>query len=163
MKLTLFALAGALAAVLVTTTSALAGSGVGANFNLGQVNTVDQRSTLSGSNSEAQLLLQNNGTGPALSLIVGAGIAPFKVNSDAKVAALNADKLDGLDSTALQKRVNGTCGSGQAIKVVNADGSVSCEPVGVAGAWGLNGNSGTVPGTNFLGTTDDKALELKVN
>ncbi len=29
--------------------------------------------------------------------------------------------------------------------------------------WGLTGNSGTTPGTDFLGTTDNQALELKVN
>jgi hypothetical protein len=44
-KATLYAIAGACAAVLITTTSALAGSGVGATLNLGQVNTVDQRTT----------------------------------------------------------------------------------------------------------------------
>lgn len=29
--------------------------------------------------------------------------------------------------------------------------------------WTLKGNDGTTPGTNFLGTTDDEALELHVN
>ena len=29
--------------------------------------------------------------------------------------------------------------------------------------WNLIGNAGTTPGTNFLGTTDNQALELKVN
>jgi hypothetical protein len=29
--------------------------------------------------------------------------------------------------------------------------------------WNLSGNSGTTPGTHFLGTTDNQALELKVN
>ncbi len=32
-----------------------------------------------------------------------------------------------------------------------------------ANAWALLGNAGTTPGTNFLGTTDNQALELKVN
>src|SRR5213594_3291334 len=30
-------------------------------------------------------------------------------------------------------------------------------------SWKLDGNSGTTPGTQFLGTTDTNALELKVN
>lgn len=35
---------------------------------------------------------------------------------------------------------------------------------GAGGAgWGLLGNSGTVPGTNFIGTTDNQALMFKVN
>ncbi len=29
--------------------------------------------------------------------------------------------------------------------------------------WSLTGNAGTVPGTNFLGTTDNQALEIRVN
>ena len=46
-----------------------------------------------------------------------------------KVVNLNADLLDGLDSTAF---------------------------------WQLGGNAGTTAGVNFLGTTDNQALELKV-
>jgi hypothetical protein len=40
--------------------------------------------------------------GPVLELKAKAGSAPLKVNSDTKVAKLNADELDGLDATALQ-------------------------------------------------------------
>src|SRR5947207_6075580 len=29
--------------------------------------------------------------------------------------------------------------------------------------WKLGGNAGTTPGTNFVGTSDNKALEFKVN
>lgn len=29
--------------------------------------------------------------------------------------------------------------------------------------WGLEGNAGTTPGTHYLGTSDDQALEIKVN
>ena len=32
-----------------------------------------------------------------------------------------------------------------------------------ASYWKLSGNAGTAPGTNFLGTTDNQALEFKVN
>jgi hypothetical protein len=31
------------------------------------------------------------------------------------------------------------------------------------GSWDLRGNAGTSPGFHFLGTTDDKALVVKVN
>lgn len=30
-------------------------------------------------------------------------------------------------------------------------------------AWGINGNSGTISGTNFIGTTDAQALQFKTN
>jgi len=66
------------------------------------------------------------------------------------------------NTTYLQRRVSFSCTTGNAIRVINADGSVTCEPVS-AGDWLLAGNAGTTPGTNFLGTTDNQALELKVN
>lgn len=34
---------------------------------------------------------------------------------------------------------------------------------GGGASWNLTGNSGTIPGTNFLGTTDNQALELRAN
>ena len=73
---------------------------------------------------------KNNGGGPGLKAIVNTGAPPLSVNSSVKVLNLNADLLDGVDSS---------------------------------GFWKLGGNAGTTPGTNFLGTTDNKALELKVN
>jgi hypothetical protein len=36
-------------------------------------------------------------------------------------------------------------------------------PVTVAGAWSVNGNPGTDPALNFLGTTDDQPLIIKTN
>ncbi len=36
-------------------------------------------------------------------------------------------------------------------------------PSGGGSGWALTGNSGTTPGTNFLGTTDSKSLVFKVN
>lgn len=42
------------------------------------------------------------------------------------------------------------------------DGSLQSTAGGGSG-WSLTGNAGTAPGTNFLGTTDNQALELKVS
>ena len=35
--------------------------------------------------------------------------------------------------------------------------------IGGASGWDLTGNSGTTPGTNFLGTTDNQALDIRTN
>jgi trimeric autotransporter adhesin len=87
----------------------------------------------SASAANAGVIGKNTAGGPGLQATVNSSaIAPLKVNSTAKVASLNADLLDGLDSTALPY-------------------------------WKLGGNAGTTPGTNFIGTSDNKALELKVN
>ena len=87
------------AVVILTATAALAGSGVGAVFNLGRTNSVNRQSGLVGTATGAMLRVQNKGTGPAASFQVAAGKAPFAVNSNVKVAKLNADLLDGIDSS----------------------------------------------------------------
>jgi hypothetical protein len=119
---------------------------------------------LSAGAAKATVHAKNTGGGPAGAFVVNPGVAPFTVNSTTKVGALNADLLDGLDSSALQKRVSGTCAAGTAVRVVNSDGSVACQAVGGAGGgWSLTGNAGTSPGANFLGTSDAKDLVVKTN
>ena len=106
--------AGALA---LSATSVIAGTGIGAVFNLGRVNKVNLVTVLQGSTTSRLLQVTNTGTGPALQLTVKAGAAPLQVGSEVKVAHLNADKLDGLDSTAFRKAgdpVDATTLGGQA-------------------------------------------------
>jgi hypothetical protein len=98
-----------LALVVGVASTALAGTGVGAAFNLGKTNTVNAVSKLVGSTASTMLLVDNNGAGTALDLRVGASntspadkaVAPMQVDSQAKVVNLNADKLDGMDATQL--------------------------------------------------------------
>lgn len=120
------AVGGIGAALVMTATSALAGTGVGGVFNLGQANSVDQRTLLTGNTPSGNNQLQvtdtlaaggsalgaqsssasptakfvNNSTGSAASFTVQPGKAPFTTNSTVKVKNLNADTVDGLDSTA---------------------------------------------------------------
>jgi hypothetical protein len=56
-----------------------------------------------------------------------------------------------------------SCSNGQ---VAKWNGNWVCGTDDVGGgsaAWSLTGNAGTTPGTHFLGTTDNQALELRVN
>ncbi|MGQ7944625.1 tail fiber domain-containing protein [Flavobacterium sp. WC2509] len=50
---------------------------------------------------------------------------------------------------------------GTASQYLMADGSTSTGPV--SNDWSLTGNSGTIPGTNFIGTTDNKDVVFKAN
>jgi hypothetical protein len=91
------------AALTVSATNVMAGNGIGAVFNLGKTNKVSHVSALRGSTSSALLQVTNTGVGPALKLTVKAGAAPLQVSSETRVAHLNADKIDGFDSTAFRK------------------------------------------------------------
>lgn len=87
-----------LALTVALASTALAGTGIGAPFDLGKTNTVNAVTRLVGSVGGPSLTIDNNstiGAATALNLQVEAGKAPMKVNSGAKVADLNADKVDG--------------------------------------------------------------------
>jgi hypothetical protein len=55
------------------------------------------------------------------------------------------------------------CSANQIAKWDGSAWQCDIDQVGEGGGWSLAGNSGTVPGPQFLGTTDDVALELRVN
>src|SRR5436190_882941 len=109
------AVVGLVCALVGGATVALAGGGVGGVFNLGQSNSVDARTTLTGASAGIQLQVTNTnaagrnglgvasangyptgsftntGGGPAAAFVANAGVAPFTVNSSTKVANLTAD------------------------------------------------------------------------
>lgn len=102
MKLTFvkgIALGAATSMLTLGATSALAGTGIGAVFNLGKVNSVNATSTLTGSATGSMLHVVNTGTGPAAAFNVAAGKPPFTVNSATEVTNLNAATVDGHPST----------------------------------------------------------------
>ena len=95
-----FGVALVLALLVGVASTALAGRGVGATFNLGKLNQVGQMSQLVGFTNDPMLRIDNNGSGAtatALNLRVEPGQPPMTVNSATKVANLNADKIEGKD------------------------------------------------------------------
>lgn len=104
------------AVVLGVATATLAGTGVGAAFNLGKLNTVNRISQLVGSAEGAMLRVDNNSAGAnatALNLRVEPGRAPMKVNSSTQIANLNADMIDSKDSSAFMASSTYMLGQGQ--------------------------------------------------
>ena len=73
-----------------------------------------------------------------------------------------------INTAAVQRRSDqmGTaCATANlSIKTIAPDGTVTCEADDTAvSGWGLSGNAGTNPSTNYLGTSDNTALTLRVN
>ncbi len=93
---------GAVLVALAGPATTIAGTGIGAVFNLGRTNTVNHATVFRGTVSSSLLQVTNRGTGPALRLATRAGTAPMVVTSSTKVGNLNVDRLDGLDSTAFR-------------------------------------------------------------
>jgi hypothetical protein len=108
--------AGVLAVLaLFVASTGTAVAATGGSFLLGRANTETTTASLS------------NPNGTALSLGGGKGAPAFAVNNSAKIYRLNADALDGLDSTLFQRRIGGTCAPGYSIRTINANGSVVCD------------------------------------
>jgi hypothetical protein len=90
---------------------ALGGAGysaTGGNFILGRANTASTPSTLTAHVNGRALQLTNQvaaANATALGLTVAPGRPPMMVNSPVKVVNLNADRLDGLDSTQLPRSI----------------------------------------------------------
>jgi hypothetical protein len=130
-------------------------------------------------------------TDPATSLLPRQRLTPVPFSAFANVAASApwagltdvpagfADGLDddtaylagtGLDLDVTTFAISSTyqlpqsCSTSQTIKWNGSAWACGTDEVGAGGsAWSLTGNTGTVAGTNFLGTTDDQALEFRVN
>lgn len=102
------------AVVLGAATTALAAA-PGDPFRLGQINSINKFTKLVGAGNAPRLVIDNNGSGTALSLQVQPGKPPMQVNSARKVPRLNADRLDGLHQGAFLRK------DGKAADADNAD------------------------------------------
>jgi hypothetical protein len=176
---TIVGLAIMLALVMGVATTALAGTGVGATFNLGKVNTVNALSKLAGSVAGPSLAIDNDSTdaaATALDLQVEPGKPPMKVNSSTEVQGLNADQLngksaneflgrfeaasnsnllDGKDSTAFAPGANG-----KAFDADKLDGKDSTELQGFSKVSARSVTVSTAAGANGSGVARCLAGEL---
>jgi hypothetical protein len=123
------------ALTLATVTPAIAANG--GNFLLGRSNTATAVTTLI-----------KSGVGPALQLVVPAGQPPLRVNATAgKATNLNADKLDGQNSSAFLP-VNGT-----AVNADKVDGANFACPTGTLLHEAVCIETTKHTGTNFNGAS----------
>ncbi len=98
------------------------------------------------------------------------GSGSFLINGQPVFTGANAAGLTNLTAASLTGTLPGAQLVGTypgAVTLNNAansfSGSYSGNGSGLTGLWKLGGNAGTTPGTHFLGTTDNQALEFKVN
>jgi trimeric autotransporter adhesin len=168
----------AAAAALALTTSALAGSGPGDVFNLGQTNTVNGTSVLTGNTASPQLRVVNgNGAyaGIKAESAAGSGAAVFGLHNstDGTGAGVLGYSQSGRGPGLSGVNVGGgpalslwsnpavpplTVNSTALVANLNAD---QLDNTDSSGFWKLGGNA--LGSTAILGTTTNQALELKVN
>jgi hypothetical protein len=139
------------------------------NFLLNTTNTSTSPTVLNGSavSGKAALQLTNTNTAngsTALGLKVGAGHAPFTVNSTTKVPKLNADLLDGIDSTGFLQADGSSYTQAVAIpRLQSADNELVLSPVSFPGfvnfvaiCPALNNSVNPLVGVqNLSGTTEN--------
>lgn len=95
-------LGAVVSSVVLASTAAFAGTGIGGIFNLGQKNGVNATSTLSGATAGRQLQVTNTSTGSGatgVGIKVAPGVPPLRVNSTTQVPNLDASLLGGRSAT----------------------------------------------------------------
>jgi hypothetical protein len=146
---TMMGLVVVLALMLGVTTKALAGTGVGATFDLGRTNTVEALSRLVGSTNDALLRIDNaNGetSATALDLRVEPGHAPMKVDSSTKVVGLNVDEVDGNSASDFLGANDKAAGATFADQADHADQAAKADDAAHAVRADRAANAGKVDG-----------------
>jgi hypothetical protein len=105
-----------------------------------------------------QIAVEPSGVGPYITLSPRQPLMPAPY----AIYAENAGGVNNASISAAQLNTVGAPGSGQVLEFNGSSLQWTTSASGLGG-WSLTGNSGTTPGTDFLGTTDNNALEFHVN
>jgi len=151
------------------------------------VTTLDFGPVFNGTAYWLEIAARPNGGGPYTILSPRQAVNPapyalFAANSGTANAAhtVNANSVGtaGIQNNAITgpkiaanqvvKSLNGltdivSLNAGAGVSITPSSGNVLTVSATGANQWSLTGNAGTTPGVNFLGTTDNQPLELKVN
>ena len=114
------------------------------------------------------------GTSIQLTNATAIGANAIVNQSNSLVLGNNANVGIGTGSPSAKLHLNGTLRlenmsgitpvNGYVLTAMDAQGNAEwAPPSGAANAWNLTGNTGTVDGTNFIGTTDNVALNFRIN
>lgn len=92
------------------------------------------------------------------------GTEAFRVKPNGNFGIGTTNAAERLHVIGNIRMVDGNQAAGRVL-VSDALGTASWQALApaTATAWGLSGNAGTIPGTNFLGTTDNLPLVLRTN
>src|SRR3989441_9495523 len=88
--------------------------------------------------------------------------ALFSINAALAMSATTANGVAASVISPAQLNTPGAPANGQVLSY-SGTSLVWTNASTIAASWKLNGNSDTTTGVNFLGTTDNQALELRVN
>ncbi|MFI5170875.1 MAG: tail fiber domain-containing protein [Chitinophagales bacterium] len=157
-------------------------SNTAAGFSALLQNTSGNNNTASGTNALYSNTSGNNnlGIGFNADVLLGNLTNAAAIGYNAKVSTSNSIVLGGTGADAVnvgigttapsaKLEVNGavkiTDGNQGTGKVLTSDafGFASWQNPAGTGSWSLTGNSGTISGINFIGTSDDQPVSIKVN
>lgn len=110
-------------------------------------------------------------SGTSISAIAGAGNSAAIIADNSNGGQVYIQKGSGQSSTLKGSNLTGN----RTLELPNANGTIAISVNGttpdsagnitlpLSSGWGLTGNSGTTPGTNFIGTTDNQSFIIKTN
>ena len=127
-----------------------AGSGLSLSGTTFAINTVDIQQRVTGTCSAGNAIRIITGDGTVTCEVIGTGdVTAVSAGTGLTGGGTNGSLTINADTSFLQRRVTGTCSSGNAIRIITGDGTVTCEVIGTGDVTALSAGTGlTGGGTN---------------